>query len=100
MAVAVQHDPGLLTTRAGFHRLDTRLGRCYNSLSLGVIVHDATVGRTDHIRVMADLDTQRTEPATEDDYTTAEIIYWIVGIFMIPLVPILFVWFFTPWSGM
>ncbi len=50
---------------------------------------------------MADLDTQRTEPiAPEEDYTTAEIIYWIVGIFMIPLVPILMVWLFTPWSGM
>ncbi len=35
-----------------------------------------------------------------DDYTTAEIVYWIVGILMIPLVPILLVWFFTPWSGM
>ena len=50
---------------------------------------------------MADLDTQRSEPILdEEDYTTAEIIYWVVGIFMIPLVPILMVWFFTPWSGM
>ena len=50
---------------------------------------------------MADLDTRRTEQvAVEEDYTTAEIVYWIVGIFMIPLVPILMVWFFTPWSGM
>ena len=50
---------------------------------------------------MADPQTVRTQrPANEEDYTTAEVIYWIVGIFMIPLVPILFVWFFTPWSGM
>ena len=50
---------------------------------------------------MADLDSQRTERrAIDEDYTTAEIVYWIVGIFMIPLVPILMVWFFTPWSGM
>jgi hypothetical protein len=48
---------------------------------------------------MAELHTQTTEPV-QDDYTTAEIVYWIVGIFMIPLVPILMVWFFTPWSGM
>ena len=48
---------------------------------------------------MAELDSRRTEHL-EDDYTTAEIVYWIVGIFMIPLVPILMVWFFTPWSGM
>ena len=50
---------------------------------------------------MADLESRRTEHVeVEDDYTTAEIVYWIVGIFMIPLVPILLVWFFTPWSGM
>lgn len=50
---------------------------------------------------MADIDAQRREPVVqEDDYTTAELIYWIVGIFMIPIVPILMVWFFTPWSGM
>ena len=49
---------------------------------------------------MADLDRTRTEHVTvEDDYTNAEIVYWIVGIFMIPLVPILMVWLFTPWSG-
>lgn len=48
---------------------------------------------------MADQEIRRdVEP--EDDYSTAEIIYWMVGILMIPLVPILMVWFFTPWSGM
>ena len=50
---------------------------------------------------MSDLESTRTEHlADEEDYTTGEIVYWIVGIFMIPLVPILLVWFFTPWSGM
>lgn len=49
---------------------------------------------------MADLDIQRTEEHPEPDYTTGELIYWIAGILMIPLVPILMVWLFTPWSGM
>lgn len=51
---------------------------------------------------MADLHTRRdAEPAVpQDDYTTAELVYWIVGILSIPLVPILMAWFFTPWSGM
>jgi hypothetical protein len=51
---------------------------------------------------MADLDTTRTaEPAApKDDYTTGELIYWIVGVLSIPLVPILMAWIFTPWSGM
>lgn len=49
---------------------------------------------------MADIDIERTSEAPEPDYTTAELIYWIVGILCIPLVPILMVWFFTPWSGM
>lgn len=50
---------------------------------------------------MSDVDTQLQRVRPEDeDYTTAEVVYWIVGIFMIPLVPILMVWFFTPWSGM
>jgi hypothetical protein len=49
---------------------------------------------------MADLEVRRTEePAPQEDYTTAEVIYWIVGILSIPLVPILMVWFLTPWSG-
>ena len=50
---------------------------------------------------MADIDVQReTTPANEEDYSYAEIIYWIVGILCIPLVPILMSWLFTPWSGM
>ena len=50
---------------------------------------------------MADIDVQQDavlEP--EDDYTYAEIAYWIFGILCIPLVPILMIWLFTPWSGM
>lgn len=50
---------------------------------------------------MADIDVRRdSERPQEDDYTVAELVYWIAGIFMIPLVPILMIWFFTPWSGM
>jgi hypothetical protein len=49
---------------------------------------------------MADPDIQTTDELPEPDYTTAELIYWIVGILCIPLVPILMVWLFTPWSGM
>lgn len=50
---------------------------------------------------MADIDVQRerTDPSQED-YSVGELIFWIIGILMIPLVPILMVWFFTPWSGM
>ncbi|HEX6925807.1 MAG TPA: hypothetical protein VF167_10255 [Longimicrobiaceae bacterium] len=50
---------------------------------------------------MADIDIQEEalrDP--EDDYSYAEIIYWVVGILMIPLTPILMIWLFTPWSGM
>lgn len=50
---------------------------------------------------MADLDTQhKYEPAPDDTYTVGELIFWIIGILCIPLVPILMIWFFTPWSGM
>ena len=50
---------------------------------------------------MADFEIQRAEEfEPEETYTNAEIAYWIIGIFMIPLVPILMVWYFTPWSGM
>lgn len=47
---------------------------------------------------MADLDTRNRD--TEPDYTVGEMILWMVGIISIPLVPILMVWFLTPWSGM
>lgn len=50
---------------------------------------------------MADLNVQRNaEPVVEDDYSMFEVILWILGILMIPLVPILMVAFLTPMSGM
>ena len=50
---------------------------------------------------MADLNVRtETEPVVEDDYTMAEVLLWVFGILMIPLVPILMVAFLTPFSGM
>lgn len=50
---------------------------------------------------MADIDTQRDRiDPSQETYSVGELIFWIIGIFSIPLVPILMVWFFTPWSGM
>lgn len=50
---------------------------------------------------MADLNVEQSyEPESRDEATTLEIVFWLVGILAIPLVPILMVWFFTPWSGM
>jgi hypothetical protein len=50
---------------------------------------------------MEDIDIQQESAAEpEDDYTYAEVIFWVVGIICIPLVPILMSWLFTPWSGM
>jgi hypothetical protein len=49
---------------------------------------------------MADIDVRRRPADDEEDYTTVEIIYWTIGILMIPLAPILMIWFLTPWSGM
>jgi hypothetical protein len=49
---------------------------------------------------MADIDVRPHADEDEEDYTTVEIIYWTVGILMIPLTPILMIWFLTPWSGM
>ena len=41
------------------------------------------------------------EPTREhEDATIAEIVLWVIGILMIPLVPILMVVFLTPHSGM
>ena len=49
---------------------------------------------------MADLNvTREPDQHPEPDYTIGEMILWIVGIVSIPLVPILMVWFLTPWSG-
>lgn len=50
---------------------------------------------------MAELNqTHEIETDPEPDYTTGEMILWLVGILAIPLAPILMVWFLTPWSGM
>lgn len=50
---------------------------------------------------MADLNVTRPSapPAHEEEYDNWEIALWLVGIISIPLVPILMVVFFTPWSG-
>jgi hypothetical protein len=34
-----------------------------------------------------------------EDYTWAEVAYWLIGIVMIPLVPILMIAFLNPFSG-
>ncbi|HYH83515.1 MAG TPA: hypothetical protein VEX86_27215 [Longimicrobium sp.] len=47
---------------------------------------------------MADQSYQKPD-AIEDEYSWWEVIYWLVGIVMIPLVPILMVTFLTPYSG-
>ena len=50
---------------------------------------------------MADLNVRNeAEPVVEDDYSMAEVGLWVLGIVMIPLVPILMVAFLTPFSGM
>jgi hypothetical protein len=50
---------------------------------------------------MADIDVRNTEEAPpENGYTTAELVFWIFGILMIPLAPILMIAFLTPHSGM
>lgn len=48
---------------------------------------------------MADLNVQREPEAVEEDYSTWELVFWLIGILSIPLVPILMVTFFTPYSG-
>jgi hypothetical protein len=48
------------------------------------------------------MDTQRTveyEVDTSDDATPLEVLFYVVGILMIPLVPIIMVTVFTPFSG-
>jgi len=49
---------------------------------------------------MAELKVKRdNDVVMEEDYSWWEVIYWLVGIIMIPLVPILMVAFLTPFSG-
>lgn len=40
------------------------------------------------------------EWTTDEPYTIAELVFWIMGIASIPLVPILMIYFLTPQSGM
>lgn len=54
---------------------------------------------------MADLNVQRDTAVTpavqvEEDYANWEIALWLIGILMIPGVPILMVVLLTPWSGL
>lgn len=53
---------------------------------------------------MADLNVQRdtaVPPAhVEEDYENWEIVLWLIGILMIPGVPIAMVVLLTPWSGL
>ena len=66
-----------------------------------VDTHRGRPGAAPNHRAMADHQDLRTAVETpEEDYTTAEVAYWVIGILCIPLVPILMIWLFTPWSGM
>lgn len=52
---------------------------------------------------MADLNVERktaVAAAEEDDYANWEIALWLIGILMIPGVPIAMVVLLTPWSGL
>jgi hypothetical protein len=47
---------------------------------------------------MADIEVRQDEEP--EDFENWEMVYWIFGILMLPLAPILMIWFLTPWSGM
>lgn len=51
---------------------------------------------------MADIDVQRAPEAEleEEDYSYWEVAFWIIGILMIPGVPILMTMLLTPFRGM
>ncbi|HEX2091775.1 MAG TPA: hypothetical protein VHG28_05200 [Longimicrobiaceae bacterium] len=52
---------------------------------------------------MADLDIRNdadVDTVPRDEYAMWEVILWVVGILMIPGVPIIMVWFFAPYSGL
>lgn len=51
---------------------------------------------------MADVNVQHTaaDYRDEEEATNMEVVLYVIGILMIPLVPILMVVFLTPWSGM
>jgi len=57
-------------------------------------------GAPNPIKTMADLDIQNYDEVPRDDYSMIEVVFWIIGILCIPGVPILMVWFLTPYSGM
>ena len=48
---------------------------------------------------MAQHPTVQQEVDTSEDASPFEVLLYVIGIVMIPLVPILMVTFFTPWSG-
>ncbi len=48
---------------------------------------------------MADLNVRPPTEPVEEEYDNWEIVLWLVGIVSIPLVPILMIVFFAPWSG-
>lgn len=43
---------------------------------------------------------QGREPVGQPDYSWGDVVYWILGVLSIPLVPLLMIWFLTPWRGM
>lgn len=49
---------------------------------------------------MAEIQVERNTETEREDATIGEIIFWIIGILMIPLVPIAMVMLLTPYSGM
>jgi hypothetical protein len=50
---------------------------------------------------MADIDVKRDpDEPDEERYTVGELVFWIGGVLLIPLVPILMIAFLTPHSGM
>lgn len=52
-------------------------------------------------QTMADLDiSQNYDEVPRDEYSMIEVVFWIIGILCIPGVPIIMVYFLTPYSGM
>ncbi len=49
---------------------------------------------------MADIDVQHESEAPPSDVTPLDVILWVIGVLMIPLVPLFFILVFTPHSGM
>jgi hypothetical protein len=51
------------------------------------MANDTLAGNTERVGVVG------------EDYSWWEVAYWLIGIIAIPLVPILMITFFTPFSG-